>query len=121
MRLGIEKYRAMQAELDIIGIHTSIVCNGSRSYQFMMNMQPVKQYTNRNSCNRYLAKLHKQNIRSCWDILGIKETRSQRAIDRAYIARCEQLANKSGSSMNAFLELTNARRTAYNHAKNMEV
>jgi len=113
MRLGIAKYRTMMAELDIIGIHTGIVCNGSRSYQFLLNMQPVKHYTNRNSCNRHLAKLHREHIRNCWDILGIKETKNAKAIDRAYIARCEQLAFKSGGNMYAFIELTNARRAAH--------
>lgn len=120
MRLGIEKYRKMQAELDIIGITTSIVCNGSRSYQFLVNMQPVKQYTNRHSCNRSLAKLHSEKIRSCWDILGINETKSISAINKAYIARCEQLAAKSGSGMSSFLELTHARKQAFHYAKGFD-
>lgn len=117
MRLGIDRYRSLQAELDVVGITTQIVTHGSKCYQFIANMKVVKQYRNRSSCNAYLVKLHAEHIKSCWDILGIKETKVVKRINEAYIARCEYLMNKSGDNTLAFCELTNARRKAYNEAK----
>lgn len=117
MKLGIDKYRTMQAELDLVGINTAIKMIGPKCYQFCVNFEVVKQYRTRSSCNSMLTKMHEEHIKSCWDILGITPTKTMKRINEAYISKCEVLARKSGNNMIEFCQLTEARKQAFYHTK----
>lgn len=64
MRLGSEKYRNMQAELDKEGIVTCINRVGPKRYQMIEGFEVKKEYRQRASCNRYITRLYNTKIKT---------------------------------------------------------
>lgn len=57
---GQPKYRAMQAALDKVGIHTCILWIGNK-YQWIVNYEVQGEFIQRRSCNVRLTKLYNKH------------------------------------------------------------
>ena len=64
MTKASKKYRKLMAELDEKGVITSIDRVSREKFTFLQNGTAVKTYRTRNSCNRYLVRLHKKTIQT---------------------------------------------------------
>jgi hypothetical protein len=61
MRKGVAKFRLIQAQLDELGIITSVLKTGVKEYQVIVNGEITKLYKKRDNANIYLIKLIKKN------------------------------------------------------------
>lgn len=59
MATGRKKYREIMSKLDAKGIICSIIRAGDKNYNFIINGVIVKNYKKRESCNKRLIKLSK--------------------------------------------------------------
>lgn len=60
MRKGITKYRLIQAQLDNLGVLTSVLKTGRKEYSLIVNGEIVKLYRKRDTCNQHLIKILKK-------------------------------------------------------------
>lgn len=60
MRKGVSKYRLVQAQLDDLGILTSVMKTGKEEYTLVVNGEIVKVYKKRDTANLRLVKILKE-------------------------------------------------------------
>lgn len=61
---GRKKYRAILQQLDAKGIVVAIIRAGHKNYNFIENGVITKNYKKRESCNKRLLKLNKNESRN---------------------------------------------------------
>ena len=55
------RFRYMQGKLDEIGLMTNIHHVGKKNFEFLLNGEVKVKYKTRQSCNRQIEKLYKEN------------------------------------------------------------
>ena len=58
---GSKKYRALQNDLDKVGILTLILKTGKKEYNFIVNSTIVACFKKRDSANKRILKLYNKN------------------------------------------------------------
>ena len=63
------RFRYMQGKLDELGMITNIHHIGKKHFELLLNGEVKKKYKTRQSCNRQIEKLYKENEKSMEDRL----------------------------------------------------